>query len=187
MLVNKDILELICLKLDLPDLVSFLQTSKEIHSKISDIFWMNKVKHDFNLSTSKEQAHKYYLELNDYIKRFPNNFDLFKIGNEKKRVDLAKIAYDKGLNFTEIVADKSSSIRIVFNFFIFIELLKKKNDKLIVLTVLFENLLPIVSIFITKRDKRFWSVALEKLEEFKPDFGIERYNKLKPFYEKMTL
>jgi len=95
--IDKNLLYLIVMDYDLNDILSLCQTSKTLNNKIclNDTFWHNKFKHDFPyLTTTKEKAKSYYLEMNNYLK---HDIDiLLYTGIEMKSLGVIKTATSRG-------------------------------------------------------------------------------------------
>jgi hypothetical protein len=69
--MNKDVLVCISLKLNYEDLINFSQVFKEIDEICSDnIFWMQKIKYDFDLTVNKENFKEYYLEIQSGVEKY---------------------------------------------------------------------------------------------------------------------
>jgi len=183
---SKDILSLICIKLDFENLLNFCLTSKEIYFKIfeNNIFWMNKIRHDFNLIKIGNEEKTCDIILNHYVQKFSTNYDLFKFGIENENIDFCKIAYWKGLEYKKI--NYYTEIIIFLKYLMkYIDLLVyQREEKAQVIIDLYEKYLIEFAVFLNDND-RLWNVVLNKLEEFKNEeiFGIERYNKLINFYK----
>lgn len=112
--LSKDILFVIGLYLDLPSITCLRQTCKNIKEKLDknidkDHFWTAKLKKNFNLSGT-ENPKKYYLDVNSYIQKYPNTYQLLKESFKLKRKDLVKVAIFKGIDIEKNVTSRDQSV-----------------------------------------------------------------------------
>lgn len=205
----KDILIEIALALDLQDVFGYCLSSKYINEIVCEnkIFWINKLYKDFNIDhrESKLSAKKYYLEINNLLKKY--NFDtLLRYGLINNRNDLVKIAIYKNaslsyFNFNDFQKIKlldEKLIDILFNektkatknISEFLNLISSidRDKKLQVIYYLYDFIFP-KALKVFGKNNNFWVHALIKLKEFyndSPEYFFNLYNEKINFYEELA-
>jgi hypothetical protein len=113
--LSKDELFLIAIDLDMPSLINFCQTSKNVNRKVceNNYFWVHKLKKDFNIdfkeiskmpksSRLREKymkslpAKKEYLQYSKIVETYTIPNHLLSAGIEKNKMDWIKIALYRG-------------------------------------------------------------------------------------------
>jgi len=205
----KDILIEIALDLDLQSILGYCLSSKYINEKVCENknFWVNKLYKDFNIDhrESKLSAKKYYLELNNLLKKYDLDA-LLSYGLKNDRNDLIKIAINKNANLTDfnfndfqkiklldeklidiLFNEKAKATKNIFGFYNLLKNIDDKDKKFQILYYLFDFILPKTSKIIT--EDYFWDNILTKLTQYyneSPEYFFNLYNKKINFYEEMA-
>ena len=205
----KDILIEIALDLDLQDVFGYCLSSKYINEIVCEnkIFWINKLYKDFNIDhrESKLSAKKYYLEINNLLKKY--NFDtLLRYGLINNRNDLVKIAIYKNaslsyFNFNDfqkiklldeklidiLFNEKTKALKNISEFLNLISSIDR-DKKLQVIYYLYDFIFP-KALKVFGKNNNFWVHALIKLKEFyndSPEYFFNLYNEKINFYEELA-
>ena len=205
----KDILIEIALDLDLKSIFGYCLSSKYINEKVCEnkIFWINKLYKDFNIDhrESKLSAKKYYLEINNLLKRY--NFDtLLRYGLINNRNDLVKMAIYKNaslsyFNFNDfqkiklldeklidiLFNEKTKAVKNISEFLNLISYIDR-DKKLQVIYYLYDFIFP-KALKVLGKNNDFWVHALIKLKEFyndAPEYFFNLYNEKIKFYEELV-
>jgi len=207
----KDILIEIALDLNLQDVFGYCLSSKYINERVCEnkFFWINKLYKDFNIyhRESKLSAKKYYLEINNLLKKYNFNFDkLLRYGFIYNRNDLVKIAIYKNASLSDFNFNDFQKIKLldeklidilfnektktIKNMTEFVNLLSynDRDEKLQVIYYLYDFIFPKTLKFFEK-DNYFWVNALLKLKEFyndSPEYFFNLYNEKINFYEELA-
>jgi len=205
----KDILIEIALDLDLQSIFGYCLSSKYINEKVCENknFWINKLYKDFNIDhrESKLSAKKYYLELNNLLKKY--NLDaLLSYGLKNDRNDLVKLAIYKNASLSDFDFNDFQKIKLldeklidilfnekdkaVKNISEFLNLISyiDRDKKLQVIYYLYDFIFP-KALKVLGKNNNFWVHALIKLKEFyndSPEYFFNLYNKKINFYEELA-
>tara|TARA_R110001599_G_scaffold333191_1_gene549045 strand:+ start:3440 stop:4075 length:636 start_codon:yes stop_codon:yes gene_type:complete len=94
----KDVLILLLLDLDIDSVVNMCQTSSKFKNKIclNNYFWLNKLSHDFGISSDLKSAKQKYLDIVHELKVEPNK--TYRNGVYSNNLKLVKLGLEYGAN-----------------------------------------------------------------------------------------
>lgn len=105
LMLPKDILATILVNMDLTTLVNLCLTNSEYNKRISqnNMFWLNKLIHDFEIITSRIEAKREYLRLDYLLRTDPEK--VFREGMENRNLKKIQQAVNSGFDPTQPIED----------------------------------------------------------------------------------
>lgn len=111
-----DVLIYMALSMDLPEILSLCRVNSNINNIICDneVFWMNKLRHDYNIHGHKDNYKTRYKYITDQLKD-PNT--ALQFGSVTNDVDLVRLAIERGAELYMIHPISNSITNDSFNVF----------------------------------------------------------------------
>lgn len=201
----RDVLFSIALTMDFPEVLSLCKTNSRINNVLcrNENFWLYKLKNNYNVNKSDMPVgispKDYYEEIYRWLKDYPNINHAYDIGIMTDRLDMVKIALDRGADINHnkavlmtviyrhdklreyllsrgIISSEEDMVTVIYPF------LNEINrappaEKIRILRVLYDEIIPIIYNYTSNKD--LYRVLANKLEEV-----YRRYPGMSDVYER---